>query len=140
MDDRRALSARQAEGRVSSPSSPVFSLVGIALGVATLIIVMAVMNGFRHELLSRILGLSGHVVVQGYGGELIAFRRCRRKVRAVPGVMRVAPDGRWPGDGDLERRLDAARLCAACAATILKMTTVSNTLSPGALCAFSGRR
>ena len=45
-----------------------FSLIGIALGVATLIIVMSVMNGFRVELLKSILGLSGHVTVQSQTG------------------------------------------------------------------------
>lgn len=85
----RYLRAKRKESFVSVISG--FSLVGIALGVATLIIVMAVMNGFRHELLSRILGLSGHVVVQGYGGELMNFDAAAAKVRAVPGVVRVSP-------------------------------------------------
>ena len=55
----RYLRAKRREGFVSVISG--FSLAGIALGVATLIIVMAVMNGFRHELLSRILGLNGNL-------------------------------------------------------------------------------
>ena len=104
MDDRaRYLRAKRKESFVSVISG--FSLVGIALGVATLIIVMAVMNGFRHELLSRILGLNGHVVVQGYGGELMHFDDAAAKVRAVPGVIRVAPDHRWAGDGHRQRYL-----------------------------------
>ena len=59
----RYLRARRQEGFVSVIA--VFSLLGIALGVATLIIVMAVMNGFRQELLSRILGVNGHLTVYG---------------------------------------------------------------------------
>src|ERR1700757_935858 len=59
----RYLRAKRKESFVSVISG--FSLIGIALGVATLIIVMSVMNGFRHELLSRILGLQGHIIVQG---------------------------------------------------------------------------
>ncbi|HEY8189416.1 MAG TPA: hypothetical protein VIF12_01935, partial [Micavibrio sp.] len=59
----RYLRARKAEGFVSVIAA--FSFLGIMLGVATLIIVMSVMNGFRAELLSRILGFQGHVFVTG---------------------------------------------------------------------------
>src|SRR6516165_2224171 len=58
----RYLRARRGERFVSVIA--IFSLVGIALGVATLIIVMSVMNGFRQELLSQILGLNGHLLIQ----------------------------------------------------------------------------
>lgn len=64
----RYLRSRRSDGFISVIAG--FSLVGICLGVAVLIIVMSVMNGFREELMSRILGLNGHVVVQGYGGQL----------------------------------------------------------------------
>src|SRR5689334_17763446 len=95
----RYLRARRAESFVSVISG--FSLIGIALGVATLIIVMSVMNGFRHELLSRILGLQGHVIVQGVGGGLANYDAIARKVAAVPGVTRVAPiiDGQALAEG-----------------------------------------
>ena len=59
----RYLRARRQEGFISIIAW--FSLVGIALGVATLIIVMSVMNGFRQELLERILGINGHLSVYG---------------------------------------------------------------------------
>jgi lipoprotein-releasing system permease protein len=85
----RYLRARRTESFVSVISG--FSLVGIALGVATLIIVMSVMNGFRHELLGRILGLQGHVIVQGVGGGLPDFDRIAARVARVPNVTRVAP-------------------------------------------------
>src|SRR5271154_6244636 len=85
----RYLKAKRQESFVSVISG--FSLVGIALGVATLIIVMAVMNGFRHELLSRILGLNGHLIVQGYEGNLVGYDSIVSRVRAVPGVVRAAP-------------------------------------------------
>ena len=58
---RRYLRARRKEGFISVIAG--FSLAGIALGVATLIIVMSVMNGFRGELMGRILGLNGHLGV-----------------------------------------------------------------------------
>ncbi len=86
----RYLRAKRAESFISVIS--VISLVGIALGVATLIIVMAVMNGFRHDLMSRILGLNGHVIIQNYGGGgLVDYDGIVQRVQKVPGVVRVAP-------------------------------------------------
>jgi lipoprotein-releasing system permease protein len=85
----RYLRARRQEGFISVIAA--FSLLGIALGVATLIIVMAVMNGFRHELLSRILGLSGHVIVHGGGPPLTEFDTLAGVVRGVEGVILVTP-------------------------------------------------
>lgn len=86
----RYLRAKRAESFISIIS--VISLVGIALGVATLIIVMAVMNGFRHDLMSRILGLNGHIIVQGYEGQGIAdYDAMAKRIAKVPGVLHVAP-------------------------------------------------
>jgi len=127
----RYLRAKRAESFISVIS--VISLVGIALGVATLIIVMAVMNGFRHELFSRILGLQGHAVVQGIEGPLPNFDSVAMRVRAVPGVVRVAPivDGQVIASsngsttGVLVRGMRTADLKS--------LTTVSKTLSEGAL-------
>src|SRR5207244_5396766 len=67
----RYLRARRQEGFVSVIA--IFSLLGIALGVATLIIVMSVMNGFRAELIGRILGLNGHLAVYGETAQLTDF-------------------------------------------------------------------
>jgi lipoprotein-releasing system permease protein len=58
----------------------------VALGVAALIAVMSVMNGFRAELFDRILGLNGHAVVQGYGGRIEAWRPLQAELKAMPGV------------------------------------------------------
>jgi lipoprotein-releasing system permease protein len=85
----RYLRARRQEGFVSVIA--IFSLLGIMLGVATLIIVMAVMNGFRVELVSRILGLNGHLAVYGPANSLTDFDVAAQKVRAVPGVVGVTP-------------------------------------------------
>jgi lipoprotein-releasing system permease protein len=85
----RYLRAKRAESFISVISA--ISLVGIALGVATLIIVMAVMNGFRHELLVRILGIQGHALVQAYGGPLPGYDAVSARVLKVPGVVRAAP-------------------------------------------------
>jgi lipoprotein-releasing system permease protein len=85
----RYLRARRQEGFVSVIA--VFSLLGIALGVATLIIVMSVMNGFRADLLARILGLNGDLGVYAAGGPLVGFDAAARKVEKVPGVTAVFP-------------------------------------------------
>src|SRR5262245_31200300 len=68
-----------------------FSLLGIGLGVAALIIVMSVMNGFREELLGRILGLNGHMVVQSIAGSLPNYDVTAARIRNVPGVISATP-------------------------------------------------
>src|ERR1700747_2791078 len=85
----RYLRARRQEGFVSVIA--IFSLLGIALGVATLIIVMSVMNGFRADLLGRILGLNGHLGVYAQTGSLGDFDAEAAKVIKVPGVAGVTP-------------------------------------------------
>lgn len=67
------------------------SLVAVALGVAALVIVMSVMNGFRAELFDKIVGLNGHAIVQGYGGRLDNWRSVLAEVKATPGVTRASP-------------------------------------------------
>ncbi len=85
----RYLRARRQEGFISVIAA--FSLLGIALGVATLIIVMSVMNGFRAELLGRILGLNGHLMVQSSARWLSDFDTTAERVRGLPGVVQVTP-------------------------------------------------
>jgi lipoprotein-releasing system permease protein len=85
----RYLRARRQEGFVSVIA--IFSLLGIALGVATLIIVMSVMNGFRADLLARILGLNGDLGVYALSGGFHDFDVAAQKVRDIPGVTQVAP-------------------------------------------------
>ncbi|MBI4969765.1 MAG: lipoprotein-releasing ABC transporter permease subunit [Rhodospirillales bacterium] len=85
----RYLRARRKEGFISVIAA--FSLLGIGLGVATLIIVMAVMNGFRAELLGRILGLNGHLGIYGPANVLTNFDSLAKEVRMAPGVVRVTP-------------------------------------------------
>jgi lipoprotein-releasing system permease protein len=85
----RYLRARRGERFVSVIA--IFSLIGIALGVATLIIVMSVMNGFRQELLSQILGLNGDVSVYAASGALQNYDDVAAKIKAVPGVTAAFP-------------------------------------------------
>ncbi len=67
------------------------SLVAVMLGVAALVIVMSVMNGFRAELFDKIVGLNGHAVVQGAGGRLPDWRDIVREAKATPGVTSAVP-------------------------------------------------
>ncbi len=85
----RYLRARRREGFISVIAG--FSFAGIMLGVATLIIVMAVMNGFRTELLDKILGLNGHMMVRSLGANVGEFDAVADAIRNVDGVVRVAP-------------------------------------------------
>ncbi len=85
----RYLRARRGERFVSVIAG--FSLVGIALGVATLIIVMSVMNGFRIELMGRILGLNGHLGVYAAGSPLTEYDAVAARLRSVPGVVSAMP-------------------------------------------------
>lgn len=86
----RYLRARRQEGLISVIAA--LSLIGIALGVATLIIVMAVMNGFRQELLGRILGLNGHLnIFAEMPGPLTDFDNLADRIRSMPGVVAVTP-------------------------------------------------
>ncbi|WP_032112162.1 lipoprotein-releasing ABC transporter permease subunit [Candidatus Paracaedibacter symbiosus] len=68
-----------------------FSLIGIALGVATLIIVMSVMNGFREELLGRIIGLNGHMSVMTKGVPFTDYDKIADEVKKIPGITAVYP-------------------------------------------------
>jgi lipoprotein-releasing system permease protein len=85
----RYLRARRAEGFISVIAG--FSLLGIALGVATLIVVMAVMNGFRSELLGRILGVSGHVQIYDSRGALFDYDKLSGELRGFEFVTSAIP-------------------------------------------------
>jgi lipoprotein-releasing system permease protein len=85
----RYLRARRGERFVSVIAG--FSLVGIALGVATLIIVMSVMNGFKADLLSRILGFNGDLSVTGERGQIVGYQDIATRIAKVGGVLRAAP-------------------------------------------------
>lgn len=67
------------------------SLAAVMLGVAALVIVMSVMNGFRAELLDKIVGLNGHAVIQAYGGRLEDWQDILAKLEKTPGVTRASP-------------------------------------------------
>ena len=85
----RYLRARRKEGFISVIAG--FSFLGIVLGVATLIIVMAVMNGFRSELLSKILGMNGHLVLQPIDRVLDDYDDLAQRISSVDGVILAMP-------------------------------------------------
>jgi lipoprotein-releasing system permease protein len=85
----RYLRARRKEGFISVIAA--ISFLGIMLGVATLIIVMAVMNGFRHELLDKILGLNGHLLIQPLESPLTDYEQVAARIAGVAGVRLAAP-------------------------------------------------
>ncbi|EPE98871.1 lipoprotein-releasing ABC transporter permease subunit [Rhizobium grahamii] len=85
----RYLRARRKEAFISVIAG--FSFIGIMLGVATLIIVMAVMNGFRTELISRILGINGHMIVQPVDTPFNDYPALTDKLAGVPGIKLALP-------------------------------------------------
>ncbi|HQY71946.1 MAG TPA: enoyl-CoA hydratase-related protein [Pseudomonadales bacterium] len=85
----RYLRARKGERAVSLIAA--FSLAGIALGVATLIVVLSVMGGFRQELLARILGLNGNLGVVAADGPLRDYEAVAARIRALPQVAQAMP-------------------------------------------------
>jgi lipoprotein-releasing system permease protein len=134
----RYLRARRGERFVSVIAG--FSLIGIALGVATLIIVMSVMNGFRIELMGRILGLNGHLGVYAVGVPMADFDAVTARIRAVPGVVAAMPvvegqvgltnEGGGAYLGGLVRGVKPADLKA--------LHVVSDNIRAGSLAAFAG--
>ncbi|WP_428481787.1 lipoprotein-releasing ABC transporter permease subunit [Pyruvatibacter mobilis] len=114
----RYLRARRKEGFISVIAF--ISFIGIMLGVATLIIVMAVMNGFRSELIGRILGLNGHMMVQSVTGQFPDYEGAAARIREVDGVVRVTPlvegqvmaSSRRGASGALVRGMSTANLSA----------------------------
>jgi lipoprotein-releasing system permease protein len=133
----RYLRARKAEGFVSVIAG--FSLAGIGLGVATLIIVMSVMNGFRAELLGRILGLNGHLGVYGIGQTLEGYDALAERIRTVPGVRSATPivEGQVLGTG--ERGGGAGVLARGIAPDQLRARSIiANNIIAGSLDEFGG--
>jgi lipoprotein-releasing system permease protein len=130
----RYLRAKRQESFISVISG--FSLIGIALGVATLIIVMSVMNGFQAELLGRILGLNGHLIVQSINGSIPDYDNVAARIRMIPGVTNATPmiegqvlvNSEGTSFGALVRGLEGKDL--------KNLTSVSSTLSPGAMDGF----
>ena len=98
----RYIKGKKRDGFISVISG--FSFLGIMLGVATLIIVMSVMNGFRAELTSKILGMNGHIVLTGQNVNMPDYAKIAKYVRSIKGVTNAAPviDGQVLASGITE--------------------------------------
>jgi lipoprotein-releasing system permease protein len=128
----RYLRAKRQESMISVIS--VISLIGIALGVATLIIVLSVMNGFRAEIMGRMLGLNGHMYVQSLvGGGLAGFDDTVARIRTIPGIASAAPVVEGQALVQTPTGSVGAMVRGIRREDIEALTAVSSTLTPGAL-------
>ena len=109
------------------------SLVAVMLGVAALIIVMSVMNGFRAELFDKIVGLNGHAVVQGYGGRLPDWRAVLAEAKATPGVTSATPMIEQPLLATFNGRAEAVLVRGMTVADIRANKTLKGKVIAGSL-------
>lgn len=108
------------------------SLAAVMLGVAALLVVMSVMNGFRAELLDRIVGLNGHAIVQSYGGKLDDWRDILQEARDTPGVTKASPLIEQPLLANYNGRVEAILLRGEAKSNLaeLREKVVSGSLDP----------
>lgn len=130
----RYMRARRQEGFISVVA--LFSLLGIGLGVATLIIVMAVMNGFRIELMGRILGINGHVIVQAQAGPLNDYQALATRLQGLDGVASAMPIVEGQVMATARNQSSGALVRGIAKADLARMPLVADTLEGGALDAF----
>ena len=134
----RYLRARKGERFVSIIA--IFSLVGIALGVATLIVVTSVMSGFQVELERRILGVNGHIEIEAYAGQGIdAYAPLLTQIRQVPGI--VSALGVLDGQALLSTDQGGARgglVRGMTLADLRALAPISDNIVAGSLDAFQG--
>ncbi len=109
------------------------SLVAVMLGVAALVIVMSVMNGFRAELFDKIVGLNGHAVVQGIGGRLPDWRDIVTTARATPGVTSATPLIEQPLMTSYNGRVEAVLVRGMRVADIRNNATINGKVVLGSL-------
>ena len=133
----RYLRSRRREGFISIIAW--FSLIGIALGVATLIIVMSVMNGFRTELLDRVLGLNGHMVVRGVDARLTGFDPIAEALRGIDGVKSAAPLIEGQVMATANNQASGALVRGMWARDLRARAIVADNLYSGSLADFKGR-
>jgi lipoprotein-releasing system permease protein len=107
------------------------SLVAVALGVAALIAVMSVMNGFRAELFDRFQGLNGHAVAQGYGGRLPDWRMVVDEAKKTPGVVTAIPLIEQPLMGSARGRVEGVLVRGMTVADIKATDVISKTVKSG---------
>ncbi len=109
------------------------SLFAVMLGVAALIVVMSVMNGFRAELFDKIVGLNGHAVVQGYGGRLPDWKQIMAEARATPGVKTAIPLIEQPLMASYQGRVEGVLLRGMTVKDIRTNSSIRNKVLSGKL-------
>ncbi len=131
----RYLRSRRKETVISVIAS--ISFLGIMLGVATLIVVMAVMNGFRAELLTRILGVNGHLIVQPLDSPLEDYAQVASRINGVPGVKYAIPliDGQVLAQGNVGSGTGAL-VRGIRGEDLGKVSIVANNIKQGSLVGF----
>jgi lipoprotein-releasing system permease protein len=128
---RRYLLPGRNEGFIFLVAS--ISLVAVMLGVAALIVVMSVMNGFRAELFDKIVGLNGHAVIQGYGGRLSNWREVQRVAKGSPGIVSATPLIEQPLLGSYQGRVEAVLLRGMTAPDIANNPSLRSKVVAGSL-------
>ena len=128
---KRYLLPGKGEGFIFLVAS--ISLVAVMLGVAALIIVMSVMNGFRAELFDKIVGLNGHAVIQGYDGRLDGWQQILSDARKTPGVTEASPLIEQPLLATHEGRFEAVLVRGMLMQDILKNVTLKGKTVAGGL-------
>src|ERR1700676_1500496 len=130
----RYLRARRKEGFISVIAG--FSFLGIMLGVATLIIVMAVMNGFRQELLTKILGLNGHLLIQPLESPLTDWEAVADRISQVPGVKLAAPIVEGQALSSSPFNAAGVLVRGMRAADLVRLPSIANNIQQGTLDGF----
>src|ERR1700720_336120 len=130
----RYLRARRKEGFISVIAG--FSFLGIVLGVATLIIVMAVMNGFRQELLTKILGLNGHLLIQPLESPLTDWEAVADRVSKIDGIKLAAPIVEGQALASSPFNASGVLVRGIRSADLTKLTSIAKNIKQGTLDGF----
>jgi len=128
---RRYLLPGKGEGFIFLVAT--ISLIAVALGVAALIIVMSVMNGFRAELFDKITGLNGHAIVQGYEGRLEGWQQIGDRARELPGVTSATPLIEQPLMASANGRVDGVLVRGMRVEDILNNPVIAGNVKSGDL-------
>ena len=128
---RRYLLPGKGEGFIFLVAS--ISLLAVALGVAALIIVMSVMNGFRAELFDKIVGLNGHAVVQGYDGRLANWEQIAAQAKSTPGITSALPLIEQPLMASANGRVEGVLVRGMRMSDILANKTITSNVVAGDL-------
>lgn len=109
------------------------SLTAVMLGVAALVIVMSVMNGFRAEMFDITVGLNGHAVVQGYDGRIADWRAVLKDTRATPGVTSAIPLVEQPLMSSFNGRVEAVVIRGLTVADIRANRSINSKVLAGSI-------